>query len=65
MEEIKYQIRQINEKECKEALEKGLLDSSSIVNQIYNLLVEKEKDIDLKPKPVYGCYENADEFEIK
>ncbi len=65
MEEIKYQIRKIIEKEYKEALEKGLLDSSNIVNKIWDLLVEKEEEIVAKPEPVYGCYENSDEFELK
>lgn len=63
MEEIKYQIRQIVEREYKKALEKGLMDSSSIVNQIWKLLVEKENNIVVKPEPAYGCYENSDEFE--
>ncbi|MFZ0455789.1 MAG: hypothetical protein WCE54_12460 [Ignavibacteriaceae bacterium] len=65
MEEIKYQIRQIIEQECKEALEKGLLDSASIVNQICKLLFKKEDDIVVQPEPVYGCYENFDEFEVR
>jgi hypothetical protein len=63
MEKIKYQIHQIIEKEFKEALEKGLLDSSSIVSQICKLFFEKEDDIVVKPEPVYGCYENSNEFE--
>ena len=64
MEEMKYQIRQIIEKEYKEALEKGLLDSSSIVNQIWKLLAEKKEENIVKPEPVYGCYESSDEFEL-
>ena len=65
MEEIKYQIRQIIEQECREALEKGLINSSSIANQIYKLLTEQEENTVVKPEPVYGCYENSDEFEIR
>ena len=65
MEEIKYQIRQILEREYKKALQKGMLDSSSIVNQIWQLIKENEENIVVKPEPVYGCYENPDEFEIK
>lgn len=65
MEEIKNQIRQIIEKEYKTALEKGLLDSSSIVNKIWKLLEEKKEENIVKPEPVYGCYENPDEFELK
>ncbi|MEJ2614484.1 MAG: hypothetical protein P8Z35_05980 [Ignavibacteriaceae bacterium] len=65
MEAIKNQIRRIIEKECKEALEKGLLNSASIVNQICKLLAEKEENIVVKPEPVYGCYENSDEFEVR
>ena len=62
MEEMKHQIRQIIEEECKEALEKGLLDSSSIADQICKLLTKQEEDIIVKPEPVYGCYEDSDEF---
>ena len=64
MEEMKYQIRQIIEREYKKALEKGLLDSVSIVNQICRLLTKKDEDSVVKPEPVYGCYENSEEFEI-
>ncbi len=63
MEEIKNQIRQIIEKEYKGALEKGLLDSSAITNQIWTLLEKKEEEIFIdQPEPVYGCYENFDEY---
>jgi hypothetical protein len=65
MEEMKYQIRQIIEKECKEALEKGLLDSASIANQICILLTKQEEDMIVRPEPVYGCYEDSDEFDVK
>jgi hypothetical protein len=65
MEEMKYQIRQIIEKECKEALEKGMLDSVSIANQICKLLAKQEQDMVVRPEPVYGCYEDSDEFEVR
>lgn len=65
MEEIKSQICKLIEKEYKEAMEKGILDSYSIVNKIWKLLAEKKEDGIVKPEPVYGCYENSDEYELK
>lgn len=65
MDEIKNHIRQIIEQECKEVFEKGLIDSSSIADRICRLLAGKEDDIVIIPEPVYGCYENSDEFEVR
>jgi hypothetical protein len=62
MEKIKHQIRKIIEREYKDALEKGLFDSTSVANQIWELLNEKETQ-NFIPEPAYGCYENIDEFD--
>jgi hypothetical protein len=62
MEKIKHQIQKIIEREYKDALKKGLLDSLSIVNKIWELLNEAEVCISI-PEPAYGCYENINEFD--
>lgn len=61
MEEMKNQIRKIIELEYKDALKKGLLDSTTVVNKIWTLLLEKNAVSTLAPEPAYGCYENTDE----
>jgi len=61
MEEMKNQIRKIIELEYKDALQKGLLDSATVVNKIWTLLLEKNAVSALAPEPAFGCYENVDE----
>ncbi len=65
MEEIKLKIQKIIEKEYREAVKKGILDSSTIVNQIWKLLFEKDPESFSKPEPAYGCYDYFDELEEK
>ena len=65
MEEIKHQIQKVIEQEYREALKKGFLDSSTIVNQIWKLLFDKDPEIFSKPEPAYGCYDYFDELEEK
>ena len=65
MEEIKHQIQNIIEKEFGDAIKKGFLDSSIIVNKIWKLLFEKDSEIFSKPEPAYGCYDYFDELDEK
>ena len=65
MEDIKHQIQKVIEQEYRDALIKGLFDSSNIVNQIWKLLFEKEQENFSKPEPAYGCYDYFDELEGK
>lgn len=61
MDEIKQQIKKIIENEYRDALKRGLLDSTIIVNKIWVMLTENEAVNKLAPEPAYGCFENFDE----
>lgn len=61
MNEIIQQIMKTIEKEFKNALNKGLLDSAEVANKIWDLLVEKEAIKVNVPEPAYGCCENFEE----
>lgn len=63
MDEIKLEIRNLIEKEYKEALKKGLFDPGIIVNKIWKLLIENNAvDIPV-PEAVYGCFESFEEID--
>ncbi len=61
MDEVLQQIMKTIEKEFKNALKNGLLDSASIANKIWDLLIDKEAIKVSAPEPAYGCCENFDE----
>lgn len=61
MNELKLEIRNIIEKEYKEALRKGLFDSKMIVNKIWKLLIENNAINIPVPEAVYGCFESFEE----
>jgi|GEM_PF-2074492 len=61
IDEIRQLIKKIVEHEYKSALNKGLLDSRSISNKIWNLLIDKNALHIPAPEGVYGCYENQDD----
>ncbi len=61
MEEILKQIMTTVEREFKEALNEGLLDSASVANKIWDVLIDNEAIKVAVPEPAYGCCENFDE----
>lgn len=61
MEEVVQQIMKTIEKEFKNALSNGLLDSASIANKIWDLLLVKEAIKVSIPEPAYGCCEYYEE----
>jgi len=61
MEEVRLLIRKVIELEYKNALNKGLLDSRSISNKIWNLLVDKDALQIAAPEGASGCYENNED----
>ncbi len=61
MDEILQQIMKTIEREFKDALNNGLLDSASIANKILDVLLDKEAIKVSVPEPAYGCCENFDE----
>ncbi len=61
MEEVHLLIRKVIELEYKNALNKGLLDSRSIANKIWNLLVDKDALQIPAPEGASGCYENNED----
>lgn len=61
MDEILQQIMKTVEKEFKNALSIGLLDSASVAKEIWDILVEKEAIKVSVPEPAYGCCEYFDE----
>lgn len=61
MEEVRKLIRKVIELEYKDALNKGLLDSRSISNKIWNLLIDKDALHIPAPEAASGCYENNED----
>ena len=61
MEEIRQLIKKVVELEYKNALSKGLLDSRSISNKIWNLLIDKDALHIPAPEGASGCYENNED----
>jgi hypothetical protein len=62
MDEALQQIMKMIEKEFRDALSEGLLDSASIANKIWDILISQEAIKVSIPEPAYGCCENFDEF---
>lgn len=61
MEEVRQLLKRIIELEYKNALTKGLLDSRSVSNKIWNLLIDKNALHIPAPEGASGCYENTDD----
>jgi predicted DNA-binding protein (UPF0278 family) len=61
MDEVLQQIMKTIEREFKDALNNGLLDSASVANKIWDILIDKEAIKVSVPEPAYGCWENFDE----
>ena len=61
MDEVLQQIINTIEREFKSALNNGLLDSASIANKIWDILIDREAIKVSVPEPAYGCCENFDE----
>jgi hypothetical protein len=61
MEEVRQLIKKVIELEYKDALTKGLLDSRSISNKIWDLLVDKDALQIPAPEAASGCYENTED----
>lgn len=61
MEEVRQLIKKVVELEYKNALKKGLLDSRSVSNKIWNLLVDKDALHIPVPEAASGCYENTED----
>ena len=61
MEEVRQLIKKVIELEYKNALTKGLLDSRSVSNKIWNLLVDKDALQIPVPEAASGCYENTED----
>lgn len=61
MEEVRQLLKKIIELEYKNALTKGLLDSRSVSNKIWNLLIDKNALHIPAPEGASGCYENTDD----
>jgi hypothetical protein len=61
MEEVRQLIKKLIELEYKNALTRGLLDSRSVSNKIWNLLIDKNALHIPAPEGVSGCYENTED----
>ena len=61
MEEILQQIMRTVEREFRSALKNGLLDSASVANKIWDILIDKEAIKISIPEPAYGCWENIED----
>jgi len=61
MDELMQQIMKTIEREFKSALNNGLLDSASVANKIWDILINKEAIKVSVPEPAYGCCENFDD----
>ena len=61
MEEVHHLIKKVIELEYKNALNKGLLDSRSVSNKIWNLLIDKNALNISVPEGASGCYENTED----
>jgi hypothetical protein len=61
MEEVRQLMKKVIEIEYKDALAKGLLDSMSVSNKIWNLLVDKDALQIPAPEAASGCYENTED----
>ena len=61
MDEVLQQIMKTIEREFKSALNNGLLDSASVANKIWDILIDKEAIKVTVPEPAYGCCENFEE----
>jgi hypothetical protein len=61
MNEVLQQIMKTIEKEFKNAMNNGLLDSASVADKIWDILIDKEAIKVTVPEPAYGCCENFDE----
>jgi len=61
MDEVLQQIMKTIEREFKDALNDGLLDSASVANKIWDILIDKEAIKVVVPEPAYGCFENFEE----
>ena len=61
MEEIRQLMKKVIEMEYKDALAKGLLDSMSVSNKIWNLLIDKDALQIPAPEAASGCYENTED----
>lgn len=61
MDEVLQQIMKTIEREFKDALNNGLLDSASVANKIWDILIDKEAIKVSVPEPAYGCFENLDD----
>lgn len=61
MEEVRQLIKKVIEHEYKNALTKGLLDSRSVSNKIWNLLIDKNALHIPAPEGASGCYENTED----
>lgn len=61
LDEVRQLIKRVIELEYKNALTKGLLDSRSVSNKIWNLLIDKNALHIPAPEGVSGCYENFED----
>lgn len=61
MEDVLQQIMKTIDKEFKGALANGLLDSASVADKIFDILLAKEAIKVAVPEPAYGCCENFDD----
>jgi hypothetical protein len=61
MEEVRQLMKKVIEMEYKDALAKGLLDSMSVSNKIWNLLIDKDALQIPAPEAASGCYENTED----
>jgi len=61
LDDIRQLIKKVIELEYRNALSKGLLDSKSIANKIWNLLIDKNAIHIPAPEAASGCYENNDD----
>ena len=61
MDEVLQQIMKTIEREFKSALNNELLDSASVANKIWDILIDKEAIKVSVPEPAYGCCENFDD----
>lgn len=61
MEEILQQIMRTVESEFRSALKNGLLDSASVANKIWDILIDREAIKVSVPEPAYGCWENIED----